>query len=129
MAADLPLEELSTTFARIQGLLLTEETVSKAVELLADAAKESIPGTLGAGVSLMDEQGRRTSWGGHRRDREAGGRPAIPAWRGTVHHGLGNNRDGAQQRLGRRGAVEPMESRGGRFGPAVGPERTAALQD
>jgi GAF domain-containing protein len=63
MTADLPLEELSTTFARIQGLLLSEETVSKAVDLLADAAKESIPGTLGAGVSLMDEQGRRTSWG------------------------------------------------------------------
>lgn len=63
MVADLPLDELSTTFARIQGLLLTKDTVSKAVELLADAAKESIPGTLGAGVSVMDEQGWRTSFG------------------------------------------------------------------
>ena len=63
MTSDIPLEELSTTFARIQGLLLTEETVSKAVDLLAAAAKESIPGTLGAGVSLIDSQGRRTSTG------------------------------------------------------------------
>lgn len=63
MAADLPLDELSTTFARIQGLLLTEETVGKAVNLLAEAARESIPGTIGAGVSLMDKQGRRTSTG------------------------------------------------------------------
>lgn len=63
MTEDLPLDELSTTFARIQGLLLTEETVSHAVDLLADAAKESIPGTSGAGVSLIDNQGRRTSRG------------------------------------------------------------------
>ena len=91
MTADLPLEELSITFARIQGLLLTEETVSKAVDLLADAAKESIPGTLGAGVSLMDEQGRRTSWGATDEivtqadslQYELGEGPCITAWATT----------------------------------------------
>nr|WP_231703887.1 GAF and ANTAR domain-containing protein [Arthrobacter sp. zg-Y179] len=44
-------------------MLLTEETVAHAVDLLAEAMRESIPGTVGAGVSLMDEQGRRTSTG------------------------------------------------------------------
>lgn len=63
MAQQLPLDELSTVIARIQGLLLTEEKVNSAVRLLAQAAKESVPGTIGAGVSLMDARGRRTSSG------------------------------------------------------------------
>ena len=49
--------------ARIQGLLLTEEKVATAVHLLARAAKESVPGTIGAGISLLDARGRRTSSG------------------------------------------------------------------
>jgi GAF domain-containing protein len=61
--AQLPLDELSTVIARIQGLLLTEEKVTTAVRLLAQAAKESVAGTIGAGVSLMDARGRRTSSG------------------------------------------------------------------
>jgi GAF domain-containing protein len=61
--AQLPLDELSTVIARIQGLLLTEEKVTTAVRLLAQAAKESVAGTIGAGVSLLDARGRRTSSG------------------------------------------------------------------
>jgi GAF domain-containing protein len=61
--AQLPLDELSIVIARIQGLLLTEEKVTTAVRLLAQAAKESVPGTIGAGVSLLDARGRRTSSG------------------------------------------------------------------
>jgi GAF domain-containing protein len=61
--AQLPLDELSTVIARIQGLLLTEEKANTAVRLLARAAKESVPGTIGAGVSLLDARGRRTSSG------------------------------------------------------------------
>jgi GAF domain-containing protein len=61
--AQLPLDELSTVIARIQGLLLTEEKVTTAVSLLAQAAKESVAGTIGAGVSLLDARGRRTSSG------------------------------------------------------------------
>lgn len=63
MAQQLPLDELSTVIARIQGLLLTGEKVNSAVRLLSQAAKESVPGTIGAGVSLMDARGRRTSSG------------------------------------------------------------------
>ncbi|WP_258803189.1 GAF and ANTAR domain-containing protein [Pseudarthrobacter sp. NS4] len=57
----LPLDDLTATIARIQGLLLTEEKVDRAVSLLAQAIKESMPGTPGSGVSLMDAEGKRTS--------------------------------------------------------------------
>jgi len=62
MQANLPLaDELAALTARIADLLLTHETVDEAVSALAHALKEAIPGTLGAGVSLMDARGRRTS--------------------------------------------------------------------
>lgn len=57
----LPLDDLTAAVARIRGLLLTEEKVDRAVSLLAQAIKESLPGTPGAGVSLMDAEGKRTS--------------------------------------------------------------------
>lgn len=49
MAKKLPLDELSGAIGRIRRLLLTEEKVSTAVELLAKAIKDSVPGTIGAG--------------------------------------------------------------------------------
>ncbi|MHA7208059.1 GAF and ANTAR domain-containing protein [Arthrobacter sp. MDT1-65] len=58
-----PIEELTFVFARLKGLLLTEGTAGRAVEDLAEAVKRSIPGSLGAGVSLIDDQGRRRSTG------------------------------------------------------------------
>lgn len=62
MQAHLPLaDELAALTARIADLLLTHETVDEAVSALAQSLKEAIPGTLGAGVSLMDTRGRRTS--------------------------------------------------------------------
>jgi GAF domain-containing protein len=57
----LPLDDLTATIARIRGLLLTEEKVDRAVSLLARAIKESMPGSPGTGVSLMDAGGKRTS--------------------------------------------------------------------
>jgi GAF domain-containing protein len=60
--AHLPLaDELAALTVRIADLLLTHETVDEAVSALAQALKEAIPGTLGAGVSLMDTRARRTS--------------------------------------------------------------------
>jgi GAF domain-containing protein len=59
----LPLDELSAAVGRILGLLLTEEKVDRAVQNLSKAIQESVPGTLGAGVSILDAQGRRTSAG------------------------------------------------------------------
>ncbi|MDQ0734580.1 GAF domain-containing protein [Arthrobacter agilis] len=58
-----PMEDLTFVFARLKGLLLTESTAGRAVEDLAEAIKKSVPGSLGAGVSLMDDQGRKRSTG------------------------------------------------------------------
>jgi transcriptional regulator with GAF, ATPase, and Fis domain len=62
MDADLPLaDELAALTARIADLLLSHETVDEAVSAVAQALTEAIPGTAGAGASLMDARGRRTS--------------------------------------------------------------------
>jgi GAF domain-containing protein len=61
MSQQLPLDELTLALARIKGLLLTEQKVDRAVQLLAEGIRDAFPGSSGAGVSLLDEQGRRTS--------------------------------------------------------------------
>lgn len=64
MDQDLPLaDELAVVFARMSGLLLSQETVGTAVRLVTSLATETIPGTFGAGVTLMDERGRPTTTG------------------------------------------------------------------
>jgi GAF domain-containing protein len=88
MVQKLPLDELSATIARIKGLLLTEEKVDRAVQLLAKAIKDAVPGTVGAGVSLLDSRGRRTSSGSTDRvvqqadalQYELGEGPCLTAW-------------------------------------------------
>src|SRR3954465_12587456 len=60
----LPLaDELSVVFARMSGLLLSEETVGTAVGLVTALATDAIPGAVGAGVTLVDELGRKTTSG------------------------------------------------------------------
>lgn len=88
MAQQLPLDELTTAIARIQGLLLTQEKVDDAVHLLAQAIKDAVPGTIGAGVSLLDSRGRRTSSGytdslvkqADAAQYETGQGPCLTAW-------------------------------------------------
>jgi putative methionine-R-sulfoxide reductase with GAF domain len=63
MPQQLPLDDLTLALARIKGLLLTEEEVDRAVQVLAEGIRDAFPGSSGAGVSLLDEQGRRTSTG------------------------------------------------------------------
>jgi GAF domain-containing protein len=59
---DLPLaEELAGVSARMSGLLLSEETVESALALISSLARETIPGSSGAGVSIIDEQRKRSS--------------------------------------------------------------------
>ena len=60
---NVPLEDLTLVFAKLQGLLLTESKAGSAVEALAEAVKKSVSGSLGAGVSLLDVQGRKKSTG------------------------------------------------------------------
>ena len=63
MSNALPLDELSTILGRVRGLLLTREKMLPAVRTLAEAAKTAIDGTTGAGVTLIDADGRKTSTG------------------------------------------------------------------
>lgn len=62
MNEDLPLaDELSAVFARMSGLLLSEETVGTALKLVTSLAVDTIPESLGAGVTLVDERGAKTT--------------------------------------------------------------------
>jgi GAF domain-containing protein len=71
---DIPLaDELAGVFARMSGLLLSEDTVATSLDLLGALAHETVAGSCGAGVSLI-EDGRRTSAGStDERVREADG--------------------------------------------------------
>ena len=58
----LPLaDELAAVFARMSGLLLSHETVTSALGLVTSLALETVPGSVGAGITLVDESGRRSS--------------------------------------------------------------------
>ncbi|HUR52211.1 MAG TPA: GAF and ANTAR domain-containing protein [Mycobacteriales bacterium] len=54
-------DELAAVYARMSGLLLSQETVQTMVELVTDLATRTIPSATGCAVSLMDERGRRTT--------------------------------------------------------------------
>jgi GAF domain-containing protein len=59
---NLPLTaELSAVFARMSGLLLSEETVETSLGLLSSLAQETVPGSSGAGVSILDDRRRRSA--------------------------------------------------------------------
>lgn len=59
---DLPLTaELSAVFARMSGLLLSEETVEISLGLLSSLAQETVSGSTGAGVSILDERRHRSA--------------------------------------------------------------------
>jgi GAF domain-containing protein len=54
-------DELATVFARMSGLLLSEETMSTALRLVTSLARETLPDSLGCGVTLLDAAGKRTT--------------------------------------------------------------------
>ena len=64
-------DEFAGVFARMSGLLLSEETVESSLTLLSALAKDTVPGATGAGVSVMGEGGRRSSGSTGARVREA----------------------------------------------------------
>ena len=84
----LPLDELTAVFARIKGLLLTEDKVDRALQLLVRAVRDAIPGSAGAGISLFDEHGRGSSTAATERlvgqvdaaQHNLGQGPCIEAW-------------------------------------------------
>jgi GAF domain-containing protein len=52
---------LSAGFARMSGLLLSEETLASALELVTEVAVATIPGSSGSGVTLVRDERRRTT--------------------------------------------------------------------
>jgi GAF domain-containing protein len=54
-------EELASVFARMSGLLLTEQTVATALDIITSLAVDTIVGSAGSGVSLLDAAGERTT--------------------------------------------------------------------
>ncbi|MEA5367117.1 GAF and ANTAR domain-containing protein [Amycolatopsis sp., V23-08] len=52
-------DELATVFARMSGLLLSEETVGSVLRLIATLAREVFPECRGAGLSVLDPDGER----------------------------------------------------------------------
>lgn len=102
MTKQLPLDELTLSLARIKGLLLTQEKVDRAVQLLAEGIRDAFPGSSGAGVSILDGQGRRTSTGAtdpavikaDEAQYTLGQGPCLTAWatgRTTVVHDVGTD--------------------------------------
>ncbi|WP_329793446.1 GAF and ANTAR domain-containing protein [Lentzea sp. DG1S-22] len=62
MNHELPLaDELAAVSARMSGLLLSRETVGTALNFVTSLAGEALPAAAGAGVTLLDEHGRRTT--------------------------------------------------------------------
>ena len=53
--------DLTGVLARMGGVLLSAETVDTAVGLVTQLAAGAIPGSSGAGVTLVDDRGRRTT--------------------------------------------------------------------
>lgn len=84
--------ELQAVFARVSGLLLTEHVAGPAIAKIAQAAFESIPGSIGAGATLIDAQGRPTSRAStsalvEEADQfqyELGEGPCLAAWAGAA---------------------------------------------
>lgn len=62
MNPELPLtDEPAAVFARMAGLLLSAETVDSVLRLVTKLAKETFPGTAGAGLSMVDPHGARVT--------------------------------------------------------------------
>lgn len=84
--------ELQAVFARVSGLLLTEHVAGPAIAKIAQAAFESIPGSVGAGATLIDAQGRPTSRAStstlveeaDQLQYELGQGPCLAAWAGAL---------------------------------------------
>ncbi len=58
---ELTADHLATVFARMSGLLLSSEKVDTALKLITGLAVEMVPGTTGAGISVLDRRGQRVT--------------------------------------------------------------------
>lgn len=84
----LDVSDLGAVLAQMGGLLLSAETVETAVSLVTRLAAAAIPGSAGAGVTLVDSHGRRTTGASDAMVEEADALqygldagPCLTAWR------------------------------------------------
>jgi hypothetical protein len=56
-----PSSDLTPALARMGGVLLSAQTIGTVLELVTRLAMETIPGSAGAGVTLVDARGKRTT--------------------------------------------------------------------
>jgi GAF domain-containing protein len=54
-------DEMAMVFARMSGLLLSAETVHTALKLITSLAREMVPHTTGAGITLLNDEGERVT--------------------------------------------------------------------
>jgi GAF domain-containing protein len=87
----LDVSDLGVVLAQMGGVLLSAETVDTAVNLVTRLAAAAIPGSAGAGVTLVDSRGSRTTGASDamveeadalQYDLDAG--PCLTAWRDRV---------------------------------------------
>ena len=86
--ADVTPEELSALVAQLGGVLLSTETVASTVALVTRLARETIAGTVGAGVTLVDARSKRSTAASDalveeadRLQYELDSGPCLTAWR------------------------------------------------
>ena len=83
--------ELAKALARMSAVLLSQESVSTTVQLVTTLAQKTLSGTAGAGVSLIDAVGKRTTAASDPLAEQADLRqyeldegPCLTAWRDRV---------------------------------------------
>ena len=58
-------QELAALLARLGAVVLSTETIDTTIELVTSLAVQTIPGTTGAGVTLVDARGKRSVAASH----------------------------------------------------------------
>ncbi|AYA23418.1 ANTAR domain-containing protein [Rhodococcus rhodochrous] len=51
----------AAVFARMAGVLMSEQTVTTVLELITSLARDTLPGSVGSGITLVDEAGTRST--------------------------------------------------------------------
>jgi GAF domain-containing protein len=88
LSGQAPPVDLATALTQMAGLVLSRETVDTALELVTRLAATATAGTLGAGVTVVDEHGKRSRAASNSATEEADALqyeydegPCLTAWR------------------------------------------------
>ena len=114
-----PPVELAPALRQMAGLVLSRESVDTALALVTTLAQTTIPGTIGAGVSLVDAHGKRSKAASNRAVEQADSLqyeldegPCLTAWRSRK---LGSIRNVSRRRFTNKWAFRRARSRSTRL--------------